>query len=168
MSLHANISDTPVYQRSPWPFEEGALNCHRQTETQTDWHGHSITESGQWGRFSEKSLFKTSLFEKICITLRENIWFLDCSIILWSPYKKTFLKPSLVTYLSFKFMLVYCCIENRNLKGILKCMHSRKIHVMIFSKCDPFFCLNIFRKEAYNQTNVTNSTLYSRRTHWLL
>ena len=53
LSLHANISDTPWDQRSPRPPEEGVLNCHRhtdrQTDTQTDGHGDSMTESAQWG-----------------------------------------------------------------------------------------------------------------------
>ena len=29
---------------------------HRQTDTQTDGHGDSMTESAQWGQFSETSL----------------------------------------------------------------------------------------------------------------
>ena len=47
--LHANISDTPFDQKFPRPPEEGVLNCHRQTNKQTDRHtyGHrdSMTES---------------------------------------------------------------------------------------------------------------------------
>ena len=62
MSSHANISDTPFDQRSPQPLEEGVLNCHRHTERQTDnGLGHSMTESAQWGQFSEKSHIRETL-----------------------------------------------------------------------------------------------------------
>ena len=41
-------------QSSPRRLEEGFLNCHRHTDTQTDGHGDSMTKSAQWGRFSEE------------------------------------------------------------------------------------------------------------------
>ena len=36
VSLHANICDTPIDQRSSRPPEERVLNCHRQTDRHTD------------------------------------------------------------------------------------------------------------------------------------
>ena len=48
MSLHANISNMPFDQKSPWPQEEGVLNCLRQTDWHTDGHGDSMTELAQW------------------------------------------------------------------------------------------------------------------------
>ena len=49
MSSHANISDTPLDQRSPRPPKEGVLNSHGHTDRQTDGHGDSMTELAQWG-----------------------------------------------------------------------------------------------------------------------
>ena len=61
-----------------------------------------------------------SLLEKIFVTPIENLNFLDCSV-LWSAWKKKKIFFLMVefTYLSFKFMLDYCCIGNLKLEGIL-------------------------------------------------
>ena len=54
VSLHANISNMPFDQRSARPPEECVLNCHKQTDRQTDGHRDSMTESADSvGRFSE-------------------------------------------------------------------------------------------------------------------
>ena len=43
--LQANISDTHFDQKSPRPPELGVLQRHRHTDTQTDGHHNSMTES---------------------------------------------------------------------------------------------------------------------------
>ena len=43
-SSHANISNTPLDQKSPGHPEVGVLDCHRHTYRQTDGHGDSMTE----------------------------------------------------------------------------------------------------------------------------
>ena len=52
LTSQANISDTPIDQKSPGPQELGFLNFHRQTDRQTDiqtdGHHDSMTESAQW------------------------------------------------------------------------------------------------------------------------
>ena len=45
VSSQANISDTPFDQKSPGHPEVGVLNCHRQTDRQTNGHRDSTTES---------------------------------------------------------------------------------------------------------------------------
>ena len=57
MSSHGNIRRTCFEQSSPQPQEERVLNGHRHidrhTDTRTDGHGNSRTESAQWGQLSE-------------------------------------------------------------------------------------------------------------------
>ena len=55
LSLHANISVKPFDRRSPKPLGRGCFELSQidtQTHRKTD--KASMTESAQWGRFSEK------------------------------------------------------------------------------------------------------------------
>ena len=54
VSSQTNIRNAIFDQRSTRPPEVGVLRWHRHTDTQTNGHGDSMTNSAKWSRVGEK------------------------------------------------------------------------------------------------------------------